>query len=49
MKHIPGPDFPTGGIIIGKNIIKKVINLEEDHSKLEEKLILNKQKMAEKD
>ena len=21
MKHIPGPDFPTGGIIIGKNII----------------------------
>ena len=22
MKHIPGPDFPTGGIIIGKNIIK---------------------------
>ena len=23
MKHIPGPDFPTGGIIIGKNIIKE--------------------------
>ena len=22
MKHIPGPDFPTGGIIIGKDIIK---------------------------
>jgi DNA gyrase subunit A len=22
MKHIPGPDFPTGGIIIGKKIIK---------------------------
>ena len=22
MKFIPGPDFPTGGIIIGKNIIK---------------------------
>ena len=22
MKHIPGPDFPTGGIIIGKSIIK---------------------------
>jgi len=23
MKHIPGPDFPTGGIIIGKNIIRE--------------------------
>ncbi len=23
MKHVPGPDFPTGGIIIGKNIIKE--------------------------
>ena len=23
MKFIPGPDFPTGGIIIGKNIIKE--------------------------
>ena len=22
MKHIPGPDFPTGGIIIGKDMIK---------------------------
>ena len=23
MKHIPGPDFPTGGIIIGKDILKQ--------------------------
>ena len=23
MKHIPGPDFPTGGVIVGKNIIKE--------------------------
>ena len=23
MKYIPGPDFPTGGIIIGKDIIKQ--------------------------
>ncbi len=23
MKHIPGPDFPTGGIIIGKKIIQE--------------------------
>ncbi|MBD1140123.1 DNA gyrase subunit A [Pelagibacterales bacterium SAG-MED38] len=26
MKHIPGPDFPTGGIIIGKDIIKHGYN-----------------------
>ncbi len=37
MKHIPGPDFPTGGIIIGKNIIKEVIKVEEVHLKLEGK------------
>ncbi len=23
MKHIPGPDFPTGGVIIGKDIIRE--------------------------
>ena len=26
MKHIPGPDFPTGGIIIGKDILKQGYN-----------------------
>ena len=26
MKHIPGPDFPTGGVIIGKDIIKEGYN-----------------------
>ncbi len=26
MKHVPGPDFPTGGIIIGKEIIKQGYN-----------------------
>ena len=26
MKHVPGPDFPTGGIIIGKDIIKQGYN-----------------------
>ena len=26
MKHIPGPDFPTGGVIIGKDIIKAGYN-----------------------
>ena len=25
MKHVPGPDFPTGGIIIGTDIIKQEI------------------------
>jgi DNA gyrase subunit A len=27
MKHIPGPDFPTGGVIIGKDIIKQGYNV----------------------
>ena len=27
MKHIPGPDFPTGGVIIGKDIIKQGYNI----------------------
>ncbi len=26
MKYIPGPDFPTGGVIIGKDIIKQGYN-----------------------
>ena len=26
MKHIPGPDFPTGGVIIGKDIIRQGYN-----------------------
>ena len=26
MKHVPGPDFPTGGTIIGKDIIKQGYN-----------------------
>jgi len=26
MKHIPGPDFPTGGVIIGKDMIKDGYN-----------------------
>ena len=35
MKHIPGPDFPTGGVIIGKDIVKQGYKTEGDHSKLE--------------
>ena len=30
MKIIPGPDFPTGGLIIGKDIIKQGYKMEED-------------------
>ena len=26
MKYVPGPDFPTGGIIIGKDILKQGYN-----------------------
>ena len=26
MRHIPGPDFPTGGVIIGKDMIKQGYN-----------------------
>ncbi len=26
MKHVPGPDFPTGGVIIGKDFIKQGYN-----------------------
>ena len=26
MKFIPGPDFPTGGVIIGKDMIKQGYN-----------------------
>jgi len=26
MKHVPGPDFPTGGIIIGRDMIKQGYN-----------------------
>ena len=37
MKHIPGPDFPTGGVIIGKEIIKAGYNVVVGHLKLEVK------------
>ena len=49
MKHIPGPDFPTGGVIIGKEIIKAGYNVGRGHLKLEVKLVLKHKKMVEKD
>jgi DNA gyrase subunit A len=45
MKHIPGPDFPTGGTIIGKDIIKQGYNKGRGSFKIrgeiEEELIKN--------
>ena len=49
MKHIPGPDFPTGGVIIGKDILKMDIILVVVLLKLEVKLSLKLKKMEEKD
>ena len=40
MKHIPGPDFPTGGVLLVKILLNKVIIMEEVLLKLEVKLIL---------
>ena len=34
MKHVPGPDFPTGGIIIGKDIIKQGYNKKRGSFKI---------------
>ena len=48
MKHIPGPDFPTGGVIIGKDKLNKVIIKVEVHLKLEVKLILKAKKWKRK-
>ena len=39
MKHVPGPDFPTGGVIIGKDIIKQGYNKGRGLLKSEEKSI----------
>ena len=36
MKHVPGPDFPTGGVIIGKDIIKQGYNKGRGSLKSEE-------------
>ena len=39
MKHVPGPDFPTGGIIIGKDILKQGYNKGRGSFKIRGKLI----------
>ncbi len=44
MKHIPGPDFPTGGIIIGKDIIKAGYNVGRGSFKIRGEIIVEARK-----
>jgi len=44
MKHIPGPDFPTGGVIIGKAIIKDGYNVGRGSFKIRGEIDIEKQK-----
>jgi DNA gyrase subunit A len=44
MKHIPGPDFPTGGIIIGKDIIKQGYNKGRGSFKIRGEIDLEEKK-----
>jgi len=44
MKHIPGPDFPTGGVIIGKAIIKEGYNVGRGSFKIRGEINIEAQK-----
>jgi DNA gyrase subunit A len=44
MKHIPGPDFPTGGVIIGKDIIKQGYNKGRGSFKIRGEISIEAQK-----
>jgi len=44
MKHIPGPDFPTGGVIIGKAIIKDGYNVGRGSFKIRGEISIEAQK-----
>ena len=44
MKHIPGPDFPTGGVIIGKEIIKAGYNIGRGSFKIRGEISVEAQK-----
>ena len=44
MKHIPGPDFPTGGVIIGKEIIKAGYNVGRGSFKIRGEISVEAQK-----
>ena len=47
MKHVPGPDFPTGGIIIGKDI-QQGYNKGRGSFKIRGEIDLEKKKVEEK-
>ena len=44
MKHVPGPDFPTGGLIIGKDIIKQGYNKGRGSFKIRGEIELEEKK-----
>ena len=44
MKHIPGPDFPTGGVVIGKDIIKQGYNSGRGSFKIRGEISIEQQK-----
>ncbi len=44
MKHVPGPDFPTGGIIIGKDILKQGYNKGRGSFKIRGEIDLEEKK-----
>ena len=44
MKHIPGPDFPTGGVIIGKSIIKDGYHMGRGSFKIRGEIDIEAQK-----
>ena len=44
MKYVPGPDFPTGGIIIGKDIIKQGYNKGRGSFKIRGEIDLEEKK-----
>ncbi len=44
MKHIPGPDFPTGGVVIGKDIIKQGYNSGRGSFKIRGEILIEQQK-----
>ena len=47
MKHVPGPDFPTGGIIIGKDILKQGYNKGRGSFKIRGEIDLEEKKVEE--
>ena len=49
MKLIPGPDFPTGGLIIGKDIIKQGYKTGRGSFKIRGEISTEQLKMVKKD